>query len=260
MFLLSSVSEYICYMVKYIYYGNDNILTDCRDDKNVIVFDLDMTIGDFTFISGIYDLVGKDGVDALDVFNRCFRPGMFYILELLSIFKTNHDVHKVVIYTNNTGGKNWVNKIVKYIHKKLNIVLFDDIISAYEVNYGEDPDNRRTSMNKDVHELKTILRLNSNDRIMFIDDMFHENMMNNSVYYIHIQPYVMYYTQSELEYIFKHKYQNKVSNENKHLIISKYKEYGSQYVDMNTECMKMIEFTKLLEIFSIQGRTGYVKL
>ena len=262
MIAFSHMLTYVDRLVQYIENGTNGTqyetLTKCSDQKKVVVFDLDMTIGDFTFISSIYNLCRNDGIDALDAFNRCFRPGMFHVLELLSMFKRDGVIYKVVVYTNNTGGKNWVGRIVKYIHKKLNIELFDDIISAFEVNYGEESEIRRNSMDKDIRELKKILNLSSNDRVMFIDDMLHTNMIDPTVYYIHIQPYIMYYTKRDLEYIFQ--YQYKISDETRRLLFSKYDEYGFDHVDMKTECMKMIEFTKLIEHFTIQCKTGYINL
>lgn len=259
MFLLSSILAYIDRMVEQIE-NERRINTEIQqpNNKNVVVFDLDMTIGDFTFISGIYELCDIDGVESLDVFGRCFRPGIFHIFELLSIFKKGGVIDMVMIYTNNTGGKKWVNRIVKYIHDKLDIVLFDDIISAYEVNYGEEIDDRRTSMEKNIFEFRQIAKLESDDRIMFIDDMLHERMMNISVYYIHIQPYNMYYKDTDLEYIFRYNY--KLSDNTKQLIMSKYKDYESNYIDMNQECIRMIEFTKLIANFTIRKKTGYTKL
>lgn len=258
MFLISSILSFVETIIINKERNESIENSPINKPKRIIAFDLDNTIGDFSLISSIYENCIIDNVNPFYIFSRCFRPGIFKIFELLQLFKDEKIIDKVIIYTNNTGGKKWVGQIVNYIHKYIKSNLFDDIISAYSVNDGEEYDNRRSSMEKTIDEVSSILNLKQDDHLMFIDDMIHSKMINTNVYYIHVNTYYMYYNESEWIDIIEN--QCKLSENTRAVIMDRINSYPSYYVNMGIECEKMIEFTKLLANFVIRNTIGFTKL
>lgn len=159
--------------------------------NKIIVFDLDQTIGDFYLIGVLYSQLYNylNLYTILDSFQDCFRPYIFHLFRTIQDHKQTNKINSVIIYTNNIGGKKWVHGIIQYIHDKLNYQLFDDIIFGHIVLNGNISDTRRKNPYKCFSDLKTILHLNNNSSIIFIDDNHHEKMIHSQVKYILVSPY-----------------------------------------------------------------------
>ena len=57
--------------------------------------------------------------DVLNLYPEFLRPNIINILNYLKEKKHSNCCHKMMIYTNNNGPKEWANKIVKYFEKML---------------------------------------------------------------------------------------------------------------------------------------------
>ena len=118
-----------------------------------ICFDLDETLGEFIYLSQIWNDANSQISNLNQVhfnylcalFPEFFRPYIFEILNYLVENKRFDD--KIVIYTNNNGEKSWTNHIKNYIEYRIGRKVFDDVICAYKVN-GRIIEPKRTSYEK----------------------------------------------------------------------------------------------------------------
>lgn len=165
--------------------------------NKIIVFDLDETIGYFTELSifwdaleNFYDYTLPNDIffQVLDVFPDFFRPKMLQILNFINNKKKKKICYKTFIYTNNQGGKNWVNMISDYCQYKLKYKVFDHIVAAYKIR-GKPIEEKRTSHEKSVKDLISCSEIKENTEICFIDDLYHPLMDKENVTYINIKPY-----------------------------------------------------------------------
>ena len=98
----------------------------------IVVFDLDETLGYFTQFSIFWDclqnfvyenynfiLSQNDFNDILDLYPEFVRPNIFTILNYLKNKKTTFCCNKIMIYTNNSGSKEWANHIKSYFESKI---------------------------------------------------------------------------------------------------------------------------------------------
>jgi hypothetical protein len=168
----------------------------------IVVFDLDETIGYFTEYGIFWDclenylkmknkknLTQNDFDSILDLFPEFLRPNIINILTYLKQKKHSKCCHKMMIYTNNTGPKEWAHKIIKYLEKKINYKLIDQIIAAFKVN-GKKVEICRTTHNKSHKDLVKCSKIPANAEICFLDDSFYPEMAHDNIYYINIKPYV----------------------------------------------------------------------
>ena len=179
--------------------------------KNVaFVFDLDKTIGYFTqlaiFMEAVEEYIKrqlklKEFFKLMDMFPKIFRPDIFQIFEYLKCLKKKHKYVKVLIYTNNMGPKNWVNHIRKYIEYKLDYKLFNRTIAAWKVR-GVVYEPCRTSHGKSLSDLIKCSNLIKNDKICFLDDQKHPQMIHRTVDYLYLHPYKYDYKFQNMSYIF----------------------------------------------------------
>lgn len=170
--------------------------------NNVVVFDMDETLGHFSqlgiIVDGIEKVIKKklnqtEFNNLLDIFYLYLRPDIIKILNYLKNKKEKNKLDKVIIFTNNQGPKDWTNKIKNYFNYKLKYNLFDQIIGAYRIN-GKEVERLRTSHNKRYNDLLKIAKLSDKTRICFIDDLYHFEMENKNLFYINIYPYEYEYT------------------------------------------------------------------
>jgi len=161
---------------------------------DVIVWDVDETLGSFATFSDIYSAVSnasphqfayEDFKALLDMFPEYIRPKLFKYLRYLKKFKNKNDF-KVIIYTNNNGGSLWIDYIKQYIEEKIHSAIFDDVIMSY------DSDSRRTTYNKTYGDLQRCLNTKALRHVCFIDDQEHYIKNDRRVNYLHIPPYVKY--------------------------------------------------------------------
>lgn len=172
--------------------------------SKAIVFDLDETIGHFTHLLYVSqamevlinrELKQEEFNELLDLYPEFLRPGILIILDFLYL-KTHQNVPnqvKLYLYTNNKFGKSWVQKIVKYIESKINIVnglpLFSEIVYVFK-HKNKIIDLRRKSnekTNAEMIECMTIIEPTT--EICFIDNTLHEKICSDKVYYIKPRAY-----------------------------------------------------------------------
>jgi hypothetical protein len=167
----------------------------------IIVFDLDETLGYFTQFGILWDslvnylktksnrqLTQSDFDSILDLYPEFLRPNIINILNYLKKNKKTDCCLKLLIYTNNTGHREWVNYIVNYFEKKINYKIVDQIIAAFKIN-GKRVEICRTTHNKTHKDLIRCCKIPLDAEICFIDDNFYPQMANDNIYYINIKPY-----------------------------------------------------------------------
>jgi hypothetical protein len=168
----------------------------------IVVFDLDETLGYFTQYGIFWDslanylksknknqLTQSDFDDILDLYPEFLRPNIINILIYLKNKKRSNCCHKMMIYTNNTGPREWAKYIVKYFEKKINFKIIDQIIAAYKIN-GKRLEICRTTQNKTHKDLIKCTKIPADSEICFMDDFFYPEMVNDNIYYINIKPYM----------------------------------------------------------------------
>lgn len=166
----------------------------------IIVFDLDETLGYFSqfgaFMDCLYFFLQKDVNKLqnnafhliLDLYPEFLRPKILTILNYLKYQKVDGNCYKLMIYTNNNGPKTWSQSIVNYFESKLNFKLFDQIISAFKIN-GQQVEMGRTSHDKHFNDLMKCTKIPNDAEILFLDNTMYKDMLHDSVYYIHLDPY-----------------------------------------------------------------------
>jgi hypothetical protein len=167
----------------------------------IVVFDLDETLGYFTEFGIFWDclidysknknkpsLTQTDFDNILDLYSEFLRPNIINILNYLKSKKQSLCCHKMMIYTNNTGPKQWAHHIIDYFSKKINYKLFDQLISAFKIN-GKVVEVCRTTHDKTYNDFIKCTKLPVNAEICFLDDTFYPEMANDNIYYINVKPY-----------------------------------------------------------------------
>lgn len=165
----------------------------------IVVFDLDETLGYFTQYGVFWDslkeclpsrrLTQTEFDAVLDLYPEFLRPNIVNILSYLKLKKRANICHKIMLYTNNTGAREWARQIVTYFEKKVHsLKLFDQIIGAFRVN-GRRVEMCRTTYNKTFSDLVRCTKIPADAEICFVDDLFHPAMANDHIYYINIKPY-----------------------------------------------------------------------
>lgn len=167
----------------------------------IVVFDLDETLGYFTQFGIFWDSVtsyvkakhksrlSQAEFDAtLDLFPEFIRPNIINILGYLKDRKHSKSCHKMMVYTNNNGPKEWAHQIIGYFENKLKYKLIDQVIAAFKVN-GEKVEIGRTSSSKTYEDLVRCSKIPTNAEICFLDDTLYPGMTNDNIYYINIKPY-----------------------------------------------------------------------
>ena len=172
-------------------------MSESINRSNIVVFDLDETLGSFTELSIFWEalnkyhtgpLTEKDFFILLDTFPDFFRPNIHSIIKYIIQQRKRKKCDSIMIYTNNQGNKKWINMITKYFDYKLKQPTFDRIIAAFKVR-GKQVELCRTTHDKSVNDLFRCTQLPENTQICFIDDQYHPLMKNDNVYYINVKPY-----------------------------------------------------------------------
>ena len=168
-------------------------------NKKVVVFDLDETLGFFTqfgiFCEGLNDYFQNNNFfyehfnSLLDLYPEFLRPNILTILNYIVKKKKEGECYKIMMYTNNQGGKKWLHYLKKYFEYKLDSLIFDKIIGAFKIQ-GQKIELNRTSHNKSFKDFINCTKLPDNIELCFIDDVFHEKMIDEKVFYINVKPYV----------------------------------------------------------------------
>lgn len=167
----------------------------------IVVFDMDETLGYFTQFSIFWDCLNQymlfikkpkltqiDFNYILDLYPEFLRPNILEILAFLKEQKHKKCCRKMMIYTNNTGKREWAEHITGYFENKLNYKLFDQIIAAFKVD-GKIIEVCRTSKEKKHTDFIRCSKLPITTDICYLDDHYYKNMDNRFVYYIQLKPY-----------------------------------------------------------------------
>jgi hypothetical protein len=167
----------------------------------IVVFDLDETLGYFTQINIFWEilkdyykitnnkiLLQEDFNMVLDLYPECLRPNIMNILDYLRCKKDSKCCGSLMIYTNNTGAKEWTKMITEYFDSKLKCKLFDQIIGAFKIK-GKKLEICRTSHKKKYDDLVRCTKIPSNAEICYLDDTYYPHMDTKQVYYINVEPY-----------------------------------------------------------------------
>ena len=203
--------------------------------KSYIIFDLDETIGQFVqlghFYKGLMRYFKKvpsnsEFYQLLNRYDKYFRPKMFEILNHIKLHKIYDKSLKVIIYTNNQGGKKWVSKIKDFMELKIKYNLFDRIIGPHKIR-EELYEILRSTENKCYDDLVKIIDCNDTTNILFLDDKFYKEMLKDNVVYLLVKPYKYYYKTHELISIYL-KY-NSVQN------VNEFTRYISEYMKLYDE-------------------------
>tara|TARA_B100000900_G_scaffold61011_1_gene46445 strand:- start:1634 stop:2422 length:789 start_codon:yes stop_codon:yes gene_type:complete len=163
-----------------------------------VVFDMDETLGSFQQLYKFWvltcsflnknDLADIYFFTIVDNFPLFLRPDFNKILKSLKKLKLNNICSNVMIYTNNNGPNEWANIIKRYLNHIVKYELFDNIIRAFKIN-GKQIEICRTSYGKSYKDFISCTKLPTNTKVCFIDDIYHEEMIHDNVFYINIEPY-----------------------------------------------------------------------
>ena len=174
----------------------------------IIVLDFDETLGHFKQLSIIWQslqfytehILENNNLlnqrffnELLDLLPYYLRPDILDILSYIKDKKRQKKCNYVMIYTNNTGARIWVNYLISYFESKLKYKLFDRVIAAFKIK-GNIIEVGRTTNEKTISDLIKCTKLPKNTQICYIDDMLYPEMINDNVYYINIKPYYYDYS------------------------------------------------------------------
>lgn len=187
-----------------------------------IVFDLDETIGQFGqlyFFIRTLTKYSKKPVMTSDIlmliskYTKYFRPYMFDIFNILKKNKIKYpEKIKVIIYSNNKIGNNWIDLVRKYIEFKIKFRLFNDTIGPFMIT-DKVEDKRRTTNSKTFEDLSNIIACKKESPIMFIDNSFFKHMNKENIFYLLVEPYEYQYTINDLINIYLNEYNVDDENE-----------------------------------------------
>lgn len=170
--------------------------------SKIVVFDLDETLGYYTELGMFWDVLKEyltsiksdkmlnqsDFNKILDLYPEFNRPNIINILNYLKQKKKANQCHKLMIYTNNQGPREWAKMLIQYFEDKINYKLFDQIIAAFKVQ-GKQVEIYRTSHLKTHKDLLTCSKIPEDTQICFLDDVYYPGMSHDNVYYINLKPY-----------------------------------------------------------------------
>jgi len=195
------------YNKKYIY---KNV-----NSKKYVVFDLDETLGCFTDLVAIWDIINdesfifsnennrtsQDRFNALlDLYPEFIRYGILNILEYLNYKRKMNVFEGLYLYTNNQISKTWSKMIIHYLERRSNSPnLFKHIIHAFKIN-KRIIEPKRTGHVKSYSDFIDCSLLPNGTEICFIDNTYYEKLNCSKVYYIRPKPYFHGINTSEIIY------------------------------------------------------------
>ena len=172
--------------------------------NKVVVFDLDETLGYFQEFGILWNSLqikysNKINFDnnlfnsLLDLYPELLRPNILNILDMIVKNQKNQKNQNIkpillMIYTNNNGGKKWVNLIIKYFESKICDLNVDRIINAFKID-DKIIEPLRTGYEKKYSDFLRTTKLSKDTQICFIDDTYHPQMEHDNIVYLHIKPY-----------------------------------------------------------------------
>ena len=167
----------------------------------IVVLDVDETIGYFVELGIFCDALTKtvwnndpsaqyaNFAHLMNAFPEFLRPNILDLLRFLKTKKESNECCGVMVYTNNSGPREWVEHIIRYMESKLGGHVFDKIVAAFKIN-GKIIEMGRTTHDKTYDDFMRCTKLPSNVEVCFLDDQMHSQMEHDQVYYINVKPYV----------------------------------------------------------------------
>jgi hypothetical protein len=179
-------------------------MTTPENPGKVVVFDMDETLGYFIQFSYFWEnlkvyfneqnnavklkQLDENFNKILALYPEYIRPNISSVLKYLKHKVEINKCQGVMIYTNNTGPKEWIHHIKDFFDEKINYKLFNHVICAFKVN-GKQIEMCRTTYEKTVKDFIKCTKLPENTQICFLDDLFHPKMNYENVYYIKLKAY-----------------------------------------------------------------------
>lgn len=170
--------------------------------SRIAVFDMDETLGSFADLSRFIYILARvlkpfdtnkiiqENFNAImDLYPEVLRPKIMDVMRFLVEMKRLHKCKHVMIYTNNTGPREWIDGIKNYFNYKSGFPLFDRVIGAFKRPNGEVVEVKRTSHNKTYSDFVRCSNLEGEFEVFFVDDRAHPGMHTKNVYVIEVKPY-----------------------------------------------------------------------
>ena len=191
-------------------------------ENKIVVFDLDETLGYFSQLYVIWHSLIKLSITKLsvhdfyklsDIYILYYQPAIFETLKYLK-----EQNMKTIIFTNNQALFWWPKLIALYLNYKINTTtnntndnttnntndnIFKTVIGSYKIR-NKINDKRRTSMMKKYTDLKNIMKLDNDTKILFLDDQEHPEMRHSNVNYFKVPDYVVMLPAKNIINIFLH--------------------------------------------------------
>jgi len=169
---------------------------------NVIAFDLDETIGSFSYFHSIWarletNMRTQDTFnEIMDLYPEFFRVGILSILRYIRTKQESGVCLPIYIYTNNQcEDTQWIYYLLYYVESHMGgrgsgvTNLFARPIFAFKIG-DRTIEPGRTSHEKTYSDFVRCTMLSTSHELCFIDDVYHKKMKNRRVYYIQPPPYV----------------------------------------------------------------------
>lgn len=176
-----------------VYKGEQISTNNRKSTPNVIVFDLDETLGSYADLVVLWGHL-KESIsfnDLLDLYPEFSRYGILSILDYIYKQKIRGHCDKIFIYTNNNCSYEFVELISNYFSYKLGIddnCLFDQIIRAFKVD-NKRIEILRTTKRKTHTDFIRCTLLPQKTKICFIDNSYFPDMENHRIYYVQPMSY-----------------------------------------------------------------------
>jgi hypothetical protein len=186
-----------------------------NEQNKLVVFDMDETLGYFSQLYVIWISLIKLSKTKLSIFD-------FYALSDIYIFYYHPTIFKIlkflkennietIIFTNNQAQYWWPNLVAHYLNYKVigeqkkdsKNNVFKTVIGSY-VLQNKINDHRRTSMMKKYDDLKNIMKLKCDTKILFIDDQEHPEMRHSKIDYFKVPGYIVMLPPQHVINIFLH--------------------------------------------------------
>jgi hypothetical protein len=164
---------------------------------NVIAFDLDETIGSFSYFHSIWarlepDMRTQDTFnEIMDLYPEFMRVGILSILRYIRVKQQSGACLPIYIYTNNQcEDTKWIYYLMEYVESRVGVAnLFARPIFAFKIG-DRKIEPGRTTHEKTYSDFVRCTMLSTSHELCFIDDVYHKKMKNRRVYYIQPPPYV----------------------------------------------------------------------
>ncbi len=171
-----------------------------RRCKNVIIFDIDETLGYFSQFSLVWKLINtlvcdknkglpttQHFINILDIFPELIRPHMIDILKMCVLNQDEFSL-EIMIYTNTQGGPEWSQLVANYFENAVDGLHFSRIINAFEIN-GVRVEPTRTTNDKTYKDLLRTVKFPKGTKVCVVDDVYFDDLANEHVFYINVKPF-----------------------------------------------------------------------